>query len=94
MAKRKTKTSIVSLDDDTPATRQWLLQCGGRGEDNQIKVTFKRRNALAIGFWQVSDGWKVMLIHHDYAASCIVRGLQTRGEVRRFCSAVGVVLRK
>ena len=51
-----------------------------------------RDDALPIGLWSVHDGFKAMLVHHPNAATCMVRGLKTRGDVRRLCAALGVPL--
>lgn len=73
-----------AVDDGEAATESWLKKIGGVRDDRvTASLTFHREDAMSIGFWLVDDGWKAMLIHHEHAASCIVRGLKTRGEIRR-----------
>lgn len=81
-------------DDDEPLEKSWLFSVGGEKDyyEHPDKVHFSRHDALAIGFWSADDGWKAMLIHHENAASCIVRGLKTRGEFRRLCAVLGIRL--
>lgn len=82
------------LDDgDVAVDEAWLKSVGCIREDSPpIKWTFRREDALDIGFWCVDDGWKAMLIHHESAASCMVRGLKTRGQVRKLLESLGVPL--
>lgn len=80
--------------DDEPLTRSWLESVAGYAEEHQQKVTFFRDDAMPIGLWEVADGWKVMLIHHSAAQSEIVRGLKTRGDFYRLCSALGIALKE
>lgn len=56
------------------------------------KWTFYHGESLPVGLWHVDDGWKAMLIQTENHASCIVRGLTTRGDVRRLASALGIPL--
>lgn len=83
-------------DDGEEIKREWLISVGGHKEDHPVKVTFNRQNDLTcrIGFWNVDDGWKVMAIHHKDAATCIARGLKTRGDVRLLCKALGIELKE
>lgn len=80
------------VDDDEPVTKDWLMSCGGIREDHPQKVSFNRHDALSVGLWIVVDGWKAMLLHSASAASCIVRGLTTRGQVRILCKSLGIEL--
>lgn len=81
-------------DDGDDATPAWLAAVGASRDDIPAKWTFRRDDAMPIGLWHVDDGWKAMLIHHENAATCIVRGLKTRGDVRRLCSALGITLKE
>jgi hypothetical protein len=75
-------------DDGEAITEEWLASVGCKKEDHPHKWTFNREDALPVGLWSVADGWKAMLIHTEYAAACIVRGLKTRGDFRQLSAAV------
>ena len=45
-------------------------------------------DALPLGFWEVDDGWKVMLEYSEHGAMNIVRGLTTRGEALAVVAAL------
>lgn len=77
--------------DQKPIEKKWLQSLGAKVEDHPDKVTFDRQDALPVGLWSVDDGWKAMLIHHPNAATQIVRGLKTRGDVRRLLLALGAI---
>lgn len=79
--------------DETLIGAAWLCSVGGIQDEHPRKITFTRNDGLAIGLWHVDDGWKAMLIQTENCQSCIVRGLTTRGEVRRLCAALGIELR-
>lgn len=75
--------------DSEPVDEAWLRSEGWEKQDHPIKWDWYRDDALPIGLWHVDDGWKAMLIHHEHAASCLVRGLKTRGAVRALLFALG-----
>jgi hypothetical protein len=82
-------------DDGEAVTEEWLLAVGfQKHEWHPSKVTFVRADALDIGLWNVDDGWKAMVLMSEHSASCIRRGLRTRGEVRRLCQCLGIELTK
>lgn len=81
-------------DDDDTGVIPWLKSVGIVKTDHPSKWTAHREDALSIGLWFVEDGWKAMLLHSENAASCIVRGLKTRGDLRRLCRALGVELKE
>lgn len=81
-------------DSELALDEPWLRSVGGKREEHPAKVTFSREDALPVGLWDVDDGWKAMLIHAPHAASCIVRGLKTRGQFRRLASALGIQLKE
>ncbi len=76
--------------EEVTATHDWLTSLGGIQEVHPWKIRFDRKDAMPIGLWRVDDGWKAMLIHHEHAASCIVRGLITRADVLRLLAALGI----
>lgn len=74
-----------------PVTEEWLRSAGAKKHDwHPVKWTFFRDDALAIGLWHVDDGWKAMGILAEHSSICIVRGLQTRGDVLRLLAALGI----
>ena len=79
-------------DDAEPIDGPWLRSVGAVKEDHPDKWTFRREDALDVGLWHVDDGWKAMLLYGECAASCIRRGLKTRGDVRRLAAALGIQL--
>jgi len=79
-------------DDAEPIDAGWLRRVGAIQDDHPIKFTFSREHAMPIGLWSVDDGWKAMLIHSEHAASCIVRGLKTRYDVRNLAAALQITL--
>lgn len=85
---------LVSEDDGEAIDKPWLLEIGGKAEDNRLKVIFERDDNLPIGLWDVDDGWKAMLIIAEYHAVQVVRGLKTRGDLRRLAAALGVTLKE
>ena len=82
-------------DDDEAITAEWIVSIGAKATDHKDKFRFYRSEyAVTIGLWSVSDGWKAMLEHREEWATCIVRGLKTRGAVRRLASALGIQLKE
>jgi hypothetical protein len=81
-------------DEDVPVDEQWLSRVGFGREEHPSAWTIQRADAMPLGLWHVDDGWKAMLIHHPFAASCIVRQVNTRGAVRRLCHVLGVPLKE
>lgn len=79
-------------DDDEAIDEAFLRSVGAENDDHPHKWTFHREDALSIGLWNVGDGWKAMLRHAAHAATCIVRGIKTRGQLRRLCLALGIPL--
>lgn len=59
-------------------------------DEHPAKLTFYRDDALPVGLWNVDDGWKAMLIETQHMATCIVRRLHTRGELRRLATALKI----
>jgi hypothetical protein len=86
--------AYLALHDPTPLDEAWLKAVGAKDDDHPAKVHFERDDALPIGLWHVLDGWKAMLIHAPHAATCIVRGLTTRGQFRQLAAALGIDLRE
>jgi hypothetical protein len=86
--------AYLALHDPTPIDETWLKAVGAKDDDHPAKVHFERDDALPIGLWHVLDGWKAMLIHAPHAATCIVRGLTTRGQFRQLAAALGIDLRE
>lgn len=82
--------AYLADSDPTPITPNWLKSVGAVKEDHPSKWAFHREDALDVGLWLVDDGWKAMLIHHPDHQSCLVRGLETRGDVRLLCRALGI----
>lgn len=83
------------VDDDKPVTVEWLRSMGFiQDEWHDKKMKFDRVDNLAIGLWNVDDGWKAMLIHHEAAASCLIRKQNTRCKVRNLCRALGIDLKE
>ena len=76
--------------EDGQVTNEWLASIGGQQEVNPIKVTFNRGENQDIGLWRVDDGWKAMLIHAPHAASQMIRGLTTRGQVLALLTALQI----
>ncbi len=81
-------------DDEQVIDETWLKGAGFVKEDHPQKWRVTREDALPLGLWSVDDGWKAMLIHTAHASSCIVRGLTTRSDVRRLCTALGIKLQE
>lgn len=79
-------------DDCESVTEDWLRSVGAVHDEHPIKWTFQRKDAMDIGLWHVYDGWKAMLLHTEHWSSCIVRGIKTRGDVRRLCAALNIPL--
>lgn len=80
-------------DSETPIDDEWLRSVKGRKHEwHPDKWEFYRDDALPVGLWRVDDGWKAMLIYAEHAASCIRRGLKTRGDFRKLASALGIEL--
>lgn len=79
-------------DDEEPFDKAYLVSLGGNNDWHPQKVTFKRPDCLDIGLWLVDDGWKVMLMHTEHAASCIVRGITTRRQFRDLARALAINL--
>jgi len=79
----------LGLLDSEPVDEAWLRSEGWEKQDHPVKWNWYRDDALPIGLWHVDDGWKAMLIHHEHAATCLVRGLKTRGAVRALLFALG-----
>lgn len=71
-----------------PLTKDWLISNGGKPDDNPLKLTFERGDSLPLGLWDVSDGWKVMLLIDGNFAAQVVRGLKTRGDFYRLAVAL------
>jgi len=80
---------LWQADDGDEITAEWLVSVGGMADDHQAKVTFAREDAIPIGVWSVDDGWKVVLIIERFASFNIVRGLNTRGQLRQLLKAIG-----
>lgn len=79
--------------DDAPVTEEWLRSVGAIGDEwHMPQFTFHRKDALPVGLWRIDDEWKAMLIYGEHAASCIVRGLKARGDVRLLCRALRIPL--
>lgn len=78
--------------NNAPIDAVWLRSVGAKKHEHPDKWTFYREDALPVGLWHVDDGWKAMLIHTESWASCIVRGLHTRGDLIRLASALGIEL--
>lgn len=81
-------------DSELPITEEWLRSVGWSKEEHPDKWRFCRVDAMPIGLWCVDDGWKVMLIHHEHAQTCIVRGLKTRRSVRALCKVLEIPLKE
>ena len=80
-------------DDAEPITPRWLVEIGGVRNDHPQKTTFNPAgDGIPIGLWEVNDGWKAMLLIVEHHACTIVRGLQTRGSVRRLAAALNIPL--
>jgi hypothetical protein len=84
--------AALPLFDETPIDKAWLVSVGGLAEDHPDKITFCRPDAMAIGLWNVSDGWKAMMLHTPDWAGCVVRGLKSRGQLRLLALALGIPL--
>ena len=83
---RDLRDGIAAFEDEQaervePIDAEWLRRVGAVKEDHPCKWRFDRNDALPIGLWFVSDGWKAMLVLSENCQSCIVRGLMTRGQV-------------
>lgn len=80
-------------DSDLPITAEWIVSIGAKATDHKDKLRFYRSDySVTIGLWSVGDGWKVMLEHREEWATCIVRGLKTRGDLRLLARALGIKL--
>lgn len=77
-----------SVDED------FLSAIGGIQEDNPIKFTFHRPDALPIGLWKVSDGWKAVVVYAEFGAMDLVRQVNTRGEFRRLAASLKILLKE
>ena len=84
--------SLVPADSELAIDEPWLRSVGAVKEDHPSKWNFRREDALDVGLWLVDDGWKAMLLYGEHAASCIRRGLNSRGDVRRLAAALGIQL--
>lgn len=83
--------ATVRDDDDEPVTKEWLFSIGLTRDNHRFaKFTARREQALSVGLWLVSDGWKAVLIFAEHSSANITRGLKTRGDVRRLCAVLGV----
>lgn len=86
--------AYLAEHDPTLLDEDWLIAVGGRQEDHPMKITFHREDALSVGLWHVDDGWKVMLLHSARSASCVVRGVATRGRFRRLADDFSIPIRE
>lgn len=85
---------VEELTDETQADAKWLVSVGARKEENPLKMTFSRDAALSIGLWACVDGWKAMLLLTGDIQACIVRGLKTRCDVRKFALGNRITLKE
>jgi hypothetical protein len=85
--------AYLAENDETPIDKVWLWKIGGSKEEHPDKVTFYRGEPLPIGLWFVDDGWKAMLLSTRNFATCIVRGLKTRGDWLRLAAALRIRLK-
>lgn len=86
--------AALPLFDETAIERRWLLSVGAVKDAHPAKVLFSRDDSMAVGLWQVEDGWKAMLIHSTAHQSCIVRGLKTQGQFRLLARALSITLKE
>lgn len=77
-------------DENEPIDHQWLRSIGARKDDHPQKWTFERDDNLPIGLWHVDDGWKAVLILAPNASATIVRGIKTRGQLRKLAEVLGI----
>ena len=85
----------IAADDDLPITAEWIVSIGAKSTDHKDKFRFYRSDySLKIGLWSVVDGWKVMLEHREEWATCIVRGLKTRDDLRNLARALRIELKE
>ena len=89
---RKVINAYLAERDPTPIDEAWLKSVGGKKDDHPQKITFHRDDSMSIELWNANDGWKAMLVHSSQHQSCIVRGLKTRGDVRRLAQCLGITL--
>lgn len=83
-----------AADSDLPIDEDWLRSVGAKKHEwHPDKWTFYRDDAMPVGLWIVDDGWKAMLIHTESAASCMVRGLKTRGDVHQLAKCLHIPLK-
>ena len=82
--------ALHPADDGEAIDEAWLRSMGfTKHEWHHQKWTFYRSTGMPIGLWHVEDGWKAMLIHSEAHASCLVRAMTTRGQLRRLLAAIG-----
>lgn len=84
------------LFSDAPVTAEWLRETWGAVQEDHPQKMLIRRGVgtpgerMPIGMWLVDDGWKAMLIHHSYAASCLEREVNTQGQFTLLALGLGL----
>ena len=89
-------------DDEEPVTESWLESCGGNVchgcEDEPGSVEFGKSRTLSLVLSQYDDMefWRVFLEHPSSKAFAMhdqLPDVNTRGNVRRLCAALGITLK-
>jgi hypothetical protein len=84
-------------DDDEPVTNNWVTAIGGRKEDHPLKWSFALSDGLSIGVWRIDAQdakWKAVVNISPCFSADLARGIDTRGQVRRLLSALGITCKE